>query len=301
MIAQQFAEQTILNKLTNKTSKDKIVWPNILLNCNEAAYQKELNETSLTLITNRQGQSFCEVDRQTFRVCSSVFLITNPFQRLKYTIDTTTETTNIHFNYSFIQSLYQYFTESDTYLLDNIGEPKNDVLPLFFNELHYKDNVISILIEQLLISTDKYQFDENLSKIGIQLFLNHQESQKKIKCLKSRKLSTKKELYKRISKAKDIIFCSYEQSLSIEEISQNVCISKYHFTRVFKDIYGISPYQFLKSVRLEKAKELLVKDYSIQEVSDKIGFEECNSFINAFKAYTNTSPTEFQSKISKNE
>lgn len=306
MIARQFAEQSILNRLTNtKNGKDekRIVWPNILMNCSETSFQKKLDETSLTILTNRQGKALCEVDGQSYKVCSSAFLIINPFQRLEYTIDNTigTETTNIHFNHSFVQSLYQYFTESDAYLLDNIEESRNNILPLFFNELHYKNSIISKLIEQLLLSPDQYQFDEKLSAIGVQLFINHQESQNKIKSLKSRKASTKKELYKRISKAKDIIFCSYEQPLSIEEISQNVCLSKYHFTRVFKDIYGMSPYQFLKTVRLEKAKKLLAKDYSIQEVADKIGFEESNSFINAFKAYTNTSPTEFQSIISKNE
>ncbi len=306
MIAQQFAEQSTLNRLTNtKSGKDEkqIVWPNILMNCSETSFQKELDETSLTLITNRQGQAFCEVDGLSYKVCSSAFLVINPFQRLEYTINNSekTETTNIHFNYSFVQSLYQYFTESDTHLLENIEETKSNVLPMFFNELHYKNNIITKLIEQLLVSQEKHQFDENLATIGVQLFLTHQESQKKIKSLKSRKLSTKKELYKRISKAKDIIFYSYEQPLSIEEISQDVCISKYHFTRIFKDIYGISPYQFLKTVRLEKAKELLEKDYSIQEIADKIGFVECNSFINAFKVFTNTSPTEFQSKISKNE
>lgn len=301
MIEQKFAEQSILNRLTNTKGEGKIVWPNILLNCSETSYQKKLEETSFTIITNKQGQSLCEVDGQTYKVCSSVFLITNPFQQLKYTIDDYTETTNIHFNHSFIQSLYQYFTESDAYLLDNIEEPENGILPLFFNELHYKNSIISKLIEQLMLSSSNFQFDEILSTIGMQLFVNHQESQKKIKLLKSRKLSTKKELYKRISKAKDIIFCSYEQPLSIDEISKSVCISKYHFTRIFKDIYGMSPYQYLKTVRLEKAKELLANDYSIQETAYKIGFEESNSFINAFKAYTNTTPTIFQTIISKNE
>lgn len=301
MIARQFAEQSILNRLTNTGGEGKMAWPNILLNCSETSYEKKLEETSLSIITNNQGQSFCEVDGQEFKVCSSTFLIINPFQRLKYRIDKDVETSNIHFNLSFIKSLYAYFTESDTCLLDNVDEPQVDVLPLFFNELHYKNGFISNIIEQLLQSANNDQFDEKLSKIGMQLFVTHQESHKKIKSLKSRKQSTKKELYKRISKAKDMMFYAYQQPLSVDEISQNVCLSKYHFTRVFKDIYGMSPYQFLKTVRLERAKELLLKDYSIQEVADQIGFEECNSFINAFKVYTNLYPTEFQRKISKNE
>ncbi len=306
MIARQFADQSILNRLTNKENgkdENRIVWPNILTNCLEQSFQKKVDETSLTLITNRQGQAHCEVDGQSYNVCSSAFLIINPFQHLKYHINNTevTETANIHFNYSFAQSLYQYYTGSDAYLLDNIEEPKDNILPYFFSELHYKNNVISNLIEELLLSPEEYQFEEKLAAIGEQLFLSHRESQKKIKALKARKRSTRIELYRRISRAKDFIFSSYEQPLSIEELSQDVCISKYHFTRLFRDIYGLSPYQFLKTVRLEMAKELLSRGYSIQEISNKTGFDECNSFINAFKAYTGVYPTEFRNIISKNE
>ncbi|MGE5944067.1 MAG: helix-turn-helix domain-containing protein [Flavobacteriales bacterium] len=306
MIAQQFADKSILNKLINiESEKDvsHIVWPNIVMNCSETSFQKKIDETSLTIITNRQGRALCEVDGNAYKVCSSAFLIINPFQHLKYTIDTkeVTETTNIHFNHTFAQSLYQYFTESDTHLLENMEEKKHDALPIFFNELYYKNSNISGLIEQLLLCVEKDCFDEKLTEIGVQLLLNHREFLKKIKLLKSRKSSTKKELYKRISKAKDMIFDSYKQPLSIEELSKEACISKYHFTRLFKDIYGVSPYQFLKTVRLEKAKELLLQNSPIHEVAHKVGFAESNSFINAFKTYTNIYPSEFRNEISKNE
>lgn len=306
MIFRQFAEQSILNRLTNtENGRDikSIVWTNLLMNCSETSFQKRVDETSLTLITNIQGEALCELDGRSYKICPSAFLIINPFQRLEYTIDNKegTETANIHFNYRFAQNLYNYFTESDKYLLDNTEETKDNTLPLFFNELYYKNNVISKLIEQSLLSVEEYCFDEKLAEIGVQLFLNHQEFRKKLQSIKSRKPSTQKELYQRISKAKDIIFNSYQQPLSIEGLSREVCISKYHFTRLFKDIYGVSPYQFLKTVRIEKAKELLAKDYSIQEITDKIGFFESNSFINAFKACTNSYPTEFRNTISKNE
>lgn len=306
MVFQQFADQSILNRLTNtENGKDvnNLVWTNLLMHCSETSFQKKVDETSLTLITNLQGQSLCKVDGHLYKVCPSAFLIINPFQRLEYTIDNKegTETANIHFNYRFVQNLYNYFTESDAYLLDNKEETKDNTLPLFFNELYYKDNTISKLIEQSLLSIEEYCFNEKLAEIGVQLFLNHQEFKKKLQSIKSRKPGTRKELYQRISKAKDIIFNSYQQQLSIEELSREVYISKYHFTRLFKDIYGVSPYQFLKTVRIEKAKELLAKDYSIQEISNKIGFAESNSFINAFKSCTNTYPTEFRNAISKNE
>src|SRR5690606_37497941 len=152
------------------------------------------------------------------------------------------------------------FTESDSSLLDNIENTENNALPVFFNELHYKNKEVSALIKQLSRCTETYQFEEKLSEIGVQLFLTQNECAGKLRTLKSRKTITQKELYKRISRAKDIIFYNYAHPISVEEISKTICVSKYHFSRLFKDMYGMSPYQFLKIVRLEKAKELLLKD-----------------------------------------
>jgi AraC-like DNA-binding protein len=305
MIVRQFADHSTLNRLTNIISDNDgkgIVWPNLMVNSTTSDFKKKLDETSLTLISNLHGQADCKIDGRPFKVCPSVFLITNPFQQLEYSISVKEkiETANIHFNYLFIQNLYSYFTEADTSLLDNI-ESTGNAIPLFFNELHYKNKEILTLIKQLYLSTEEYQFEEKLSEIGIQLFLIQSECQKKLKSIKSRNRNTQKELYRRISMAKDIIFYNHDQPISIEEISKNICVSKYHFTRLFKDVYGISPYRFLKTVRLEKAKELLLKDYSVEEIAHQVGFIESNSFINAFKFYTKAYPTEFRRLISKIE
>lgn len=306
MIVRQFANPTTLNKLTNinpDNDEKKIAWPNLMVNSTESGFEKKLNETSLTLLSNTRGKVDCKIDGQPFKVCSSVFLIINPFQQLEYSIGTKEhiETTNIHFNYHFIQNLYSYFIESDISLLDNIETPENNTTPIFFNELHYKNGKISNLIKQLSLCMEAYQFEEKLSEIGVQLFLTQNECGRKLKSLKSKKKSTQKELYKRLSTAKDIIFYNYSQPLAIEEISKTVCISKYHFSRLFRDLYGMSPYQFLKIVRLEKSRELLLKDYSVEEIAHQVGYAESNSFINAFKSYTKTYPTEYRQLISKNE
>lgn len=306
MIVRQFADPTILNRLTNvKPDNDdkKIAWPNLMVNSTTPGFQKKLNETSLTLLSNIHGKADCKIDGQPFKVCSSVFLIINPFQQLEYSIGTkeSIETTNIHFNYPFIQNLYSYFAESDTSLLDTIEHTENNALPVFFNELHYKNKEVSTLIKQLSQCTEAYQFEEKLSEIGMQLFLTQNECCRKLRSVKSRKTSTQKELYRRISRAKDIIFYNYAQPISVEEISKTICVSKYHFSRLFKDMYGMSPYQFLKIVRLEKARELLLKDYSVEEIAHQVGYTESNSFINAFKSYTKIYPTQYRQLISKNE
>lgn len=146
MIVRQFADHAILKRLTNVVAdKDTegIAWPNLLVNATTSDYKKELDETSFTLISNIQGQADCTIDGRYFKVCSSAFLLTNPFQQLVYSTvaKEKIETTNIHFNYGFIQNLYSYFTVADSSLLDNVDHTEN-TMPLFFNELHFKTNKI---------------------------------------------------------------------------------------------------------------------------------------------------------------
>ena len=257
MIVNQFAEEVILKRLVNiKREEDSIAWPNLFVNCTTTSFEKDLPETSLTLITNRTGEINCKLANKELKICSSTFIIVNPFLELKYTIDNkqSVETNNIHFNYRFATHLFNYYTGSDESLLDDFELNNKLELPVFYNELYFKNTSIASLINELLVSNDEYKFEKVLSEIFLQMLLTQTDCIKKMKSLKYRKKSTQQELYKRISIAKDILFHSYAQSVSIEKISKEICLSKYHFTRLFGLVYGTSPYQFLKIVRLEKVK-----------------------------------------------
>lgn len=61
-------------------------------------------------------------------------------------------------------------------------------------------------------------------------------------------------LYRRILKAKMYIEESYAEPIDINRIAEAGFFSKYHFIRVFKKIYGKTPYQYLTFMRIEKAK-----------------------------------------------
>ncbi|MDE6659385.1 MAG: helix-turn-helix transcriptional regulator, partial [Eubacterium sp.] len=67
------------------------------------------------------------------------------------------------------------------------------------------------------------------------------------------------------------------------------------FSKVFKETTGFSPYDYLLSVRLDKAKELLQKtDDSIQNIAFKTGFNSTSNFIYFFKKEMGISPLKFR-------
>jgi len=101
-------------------------------------------------------------------------------------------------------------------------------------------------------------------------------------------------LYMRIVQAKLFIDKSYAEPINLKDITNEAFFSKYHFIRTFKAIYGYSPHQYLKKVRLEKAKQFLREGQSINEACHSVGFESTNTFMSLFKKITGQTPSEFR-------
>jgi AraC-like DNA-binding protein len=101
-------------------------------------------------------------------------------------------------------------------------------------------------------------------------------------------------LYRRIVQAKLFIDRHFANNINLNDIAGEAFFSKFHFTRLFKTIYGKTPHQYLTVVRIEKAKELLQTEISVTEVCFSVGFESVSSFKGLFKRYTTLTPSLYQ-------
>ncbi len=85
--------------------------------------------------------------------------------------------------------------------------------------------------------------------------------------------------------------------LSIKELAAQACISKDHFTRLFRSITGIPPTEFIIRKRIEKAKLLLLTTNApLSEITTRTGFKTSSYFCRIFKKYTSFTPAEFRRK-----
>lgn len=112
------------------------------------------------------------------------------------------------------------------------------------------------------------------------------------------KQSTKVELYKRLSIARDYIQANYCQEINLNELSRVACLSPYHFHRAFKKTFGITPKKFVTGLRIERAKWLLQKkDYNVQAICQEVGFKDVSSFTRLFASYTNLTPSAYRNQF----
>ncbi len=86
-----------------------------------------------------------------------------------------------------------------------------------------------------------------------------------------------------------------ECKLTVDEMSQNAFISKYHFIRSFKAEVGLTPHQFQIQNRIRKAQRLIHKTETITEVALITGFCDQSHFIKQFEKYVGLSPLTYKS------
>lgn len=101
-------------------------------------------------------------------------------------------------------------------------------------------------------------------------------------------------LYRRIVEAKIFIDVHYALPIDLNNISEEAYFSKFHFIRLFKSAYGVTPHQYLIKVRIENAKLLLAKENPVSQVCFTIGFESISSFTALFKKLTGITPSAYQ-------
>ncbi|SES99014.1 AraC-type DNA-binding protein [Oceanobacillus limi] len=91
-----------------------------------------------------------------------------------------------------------------------------------------------------------------------------------------------------------------DQEITSEELAGFVGYSAYHFNRIFKEVTGVPPRQYLTALRIEAGKQILVNSSSsILKALLHVGFRSIGSFSSKFKQLVGISPKKFQTTISE--
>lgn len=101
-----------------------------------------------------------------------------------------------------------------------------------------------------------------------------------------------------IQQAIEFFHANYNKDFSLEDVSQLVSYSSFHFLRLFKQHTGQTPFQFLLNIKLEKAKRLLKEtNKSITEICYDSGFNNRSHFYTAFKRKYGVSALQFRKQF----
>ncbi|VEP17027.1 conserved hypothetical protein [Hyella patelloides LEGE 07179] len=91
----------------------------------------------------------------------------------------------------------------------------------------------------------------------------------------------------------DYIYSNLDKNLTLTQLAAVIQLSEYHFARLFKQTTGKAPHQFQLQCRINRAKELLLKNMAIAEVAQTTGFSSQSHLNYHFKRRVGATPKQF--------
>ena len=300
MVRKDFPElQWLKTMIHSQRAKGAAAWPSIILNVRKHQELRPEIEGPYSLFLNVSGKSRVAAENHWHQIKDDTYLLTNQGQRYSLALDNKveTETFNIHFGDTFSQEALHAFSHGHTQLLDN-PSAYTTVSLLFNNHTRYRSPHFNALISRLYHHTQMFrahEFEEDLYALFSHLYCQQTRVSVALENLPVQKKSTRMEIQQRLFHALNKIHDCYGDVLSLDELAATACLSKFHFLRLFREAFGLSPAQYLQQVRLARAKTLLSQtSLPLTEIAAQVGIQNASSLSRLISQRLGQPPSELR-------
>ena len=105
----------------------------------------------------------------------------------------------------------------------------------------------------------------------------------------------REEFSDKVKRARQYIDQNFTADISLDDVSRQINISPFYFSKVFKDETGETFVEYLTGLRIKKAKQLLKeREYSIKQICMESGYRNPNYFSRIFKKNVGVTPSEYR-------
>ena len=158
------------------------------------------------------------------------------------------------------------------------------VSPVFFAENSYVD----LFFKSLCDKSDGYEFEiiSLLNNIALLSYKNQGNN-----------TDFNKYSAERIKPSLVFIEQNYSGEINLTELSKQSSMSPNYFCKVFKDITGQTPIEYIATYRIDMACEMLLMGKSVTETALDCGFNDLSYFIHVFKRHKGVSPKKYSQNV----
>ncbi len=288
-----------LSELTRNRKKIPVYTDHVLATLSTSGpFHCETHYTGLGIISLLNGKGHFNINDHQIALNTSSFLIVNRGSKLSFKLSPNSRLVILGFNPKLSDLVSQtMFSQNKKRLPDKINIHDYALL----EHIHIMNSTLKNHLEILIaLSSSCASFhalktDMVVRSILDQLIHENYDAISYSSNLSVVKKNTQIHLYKKLSVTKRWMEHNYGEPISIDHLADIAMLNNYHFLRLFKQAFGITPHQFLIKTRLKNA-ELLLKNstLSISDICHRVGFESVSSFSTLFKRRFSKSPTEYR-------
>ena len=254
----------------------------------------------LSLKSFRNGAAHYQVDGHHILVDERSYLVLNQDQEYSINIESTrpVDAFCLFFRDGFSEGVLRTLNADARKLIDDPNGASPGVE--FFQVTRPHDDILTTALNRIEQGYPRRRresgwLDEQMHDIMERLLRIQGRVHREIQAIQAVRPSTRTELYKCIHRARDFIYFSFAEPITLDDMAGVACMSTSHFLRTFKQILGQTPHQFLVSTRMARAARLLQDtDRPVTEVAFAVGFESPGSFSWLFRRRFGDSPTGYR-------
>jgi AraC family transcriptional regulator len=277
-IREGFSDKKALNDLPLR----HVGWPSVVLNARVKTTERKDIKGPFSFFTNLSGHSVIGIEGKGHQINEQCYTLSNQGQHYDLLIDEKdeTETLNIHFGEHFFSKATEALISTDKELLDNPFEYSSGALNIRSNsvlktpELAYSLNKLMVFYKS---DESEQREEELLFDILKKLLITNSKEIESTSKLPIQSKTTRAEIMNRLYIARDFIHSYFFKDISLDELSQVSCLSKFHFLRLFKKAFGLSPYQYQKKLRINRALALYQQGHTLEFITSQVGIENASS------------------------
>ncbi|MEV4883993.1 helix-turn-helix transcriptional regulator [Chitinophaga ginsengisegetis] len=276
---------------------------NIIINAESSGSRCDDHVGCLSFKTVLSGEEWYGIDRRRLVIRPGQFLVLNDDQRYSCRTDGNEKVKclSVFFQKEFASSVFDDMLNSEETLLQ-YPSSDNKTAPEFFQTLNTITPDLQAQLTGLTTTIENRGYDAAMADERLVFLLRHLIGVHKSEMVRGDKVNavkatTRKEIYKRLCIARDVLHSSYTENLDLYKISHLACLSVPQLIRQFKAVFHCTPYQYLIRIRLEHAARLLQHtNKPVQEITWICGFENTSAFCRAFKSAYGIQPMIFRKK-----
>lgn len=244
------------------------------------------------------GKLRVRIHQSTYVVAEDSFMVINQGSLLELSAEEGTQPLFLLFKESTAQLVAAELFHRSTTADISLANLRNHEL---VEHIHYANASLQERLKLLLRLGDGSASFVQLKSDALVRSIIHDLSEKNLDALQYaarlpvQKKATRSNLYIRLAMARDWLAKSFREPVDMEAAAAVAMMSKAHFSRHFKAVYGQSPYQYLMSVRLSWAEAQIVNgEDSMQQIAESICFDTLSSFSHQFKKWKGVSPRQLR-------
>jgi AraC family transcriptional regulator len=261
-----------------------------------AKYHYPAHTTPHLFVANFKNTGNYRVNDRPVFANDKFFHFLNPGDRLEINFKNSPklETLLIQFNDQFINDWLSYKRAPEERLIDDLEVDNNDNWSIPSVPFEYSAG-IRHLLPHITTARPGDELEAWLFELMESFWLIKEESHRDLNKIAAKRKATREEIYRRLVLAQDFMHDNFNISPTINRIASEACLDKFHFLKLYKNRYGITPHQYLVKLKLEHARDLLLTgNYSVFEACNVAGFESQGTFTNLFKRYFGMLPSQIK-------